>query len=211
MAIVKKNTYDAASNRDLTNLALVVDLERLGFDLTHITIAGSVVTVKAGSLIECNGSMYAVEGSDITLTLAAGVLAFDSSTLTFSISSSAFPYDAAKCGEYISSTKRACRWTISADGTSYIRAINSINPWYAVNRVAGYKAGTDTQANWFTYFAALLPVVGQVALCTGGIGSFNCVSTMTRTSSTIITVTGFAGNQTFTSGTGTNVTGAIAI
>ena len=58
MAITKRNLY--LPGRDLTNLAQNADLNRIGKDLTDISIvfgAPSVVTVAQGSMIECNGNI----------------------------------------------------------------------------------------------------------------------------------------------------------
>lgn len=117
MAIVKKNTYVPGVNNDVTNVCANVDYNRLGTDLTRIEWSGSAFLVKVGSLIECNGSLYAVEGADISLAAADGALYFDSSTVAFSISSGAAAYDATKAGNYSTATKRLLKWSMLTDGT----------------------------------------------------------------------------------------------
>jgi hypothetical protein len=215
MAIVKKNTYVPGSNNDLTNVALNIDLQRLGTDLTHVVYSGGNFLIKVGSLVECNGSLYAVEGADISIAPASGVLIFDSSTLLFSISASAFAYDATKSGEYItgSPTKRVCKWVLGASGSVNIRDYNNANPW--TTGIGVEKSGTDTQNNWFDFFAPYIPNTNDTLLCAGGWGSFVIASNMKRTSSTVITVTAWNGTavttQTFTDGSATNFTGALAI
>ena len=68
MAIVKRNTYVPGTNNDITNAVENIDLNRLATDLVQVVWSGSSYLVKVGSLIECNGSLYAVEGSDVSLT-----------------------------------------------------------------------------------------------------------------------------------------------
>lgn len=219
MAIVKKNTYVAGSNNDLTNVVLNIDLQRLGMDLTNVTYSAPNFLIKAGSLIEANGSLYAVEGSDISVTASTGVLIFDSATLLFSISASAYAYDATKAGEYITGqpTKRVCRWNLSSNGDFYNKTNDNTYNWYNKPRLIGSKSGTDTQNNWFDYFAPFLPLTNDETLATGGWGAYTNIIKMTRTSATVITLTGWTYDtstvttQTLTDGNASNLTGAISI
>jgi hypothetical protein len=72
MAIVQKNLYMPGQN--LTNLALNVDINRLGVDKSNITVnygtVPATVTIKEGSIIEVNGNVYAIEGADYSFQMS---------------------------------------------------------------------------------------------------------------------------------------------
>jgi hypothetical protein len=154
MAVVKKNTYQTGQNSLIQPL-----FERgilLGRDQTWITFSSPNYVIAVGSEIECNGSLYVVETTDITLAASAGVLVFDDVALAFSISALTPAWDPVKGGEYVSATKRVCRWDTDAVGgykrrTAFLGAQNlstRTNFWYGESTALG---------TWITY--PVTPVV----------------------------------------------------
>jgi hypothetical protein len=72
MAIEKYNLYMPAQN--LTNLSLNVDINRIGIDKINIDVnygtSPATVSIKEGSIIEVNGNLYVINGSDYTFQMA---------------------------------------------------------------------------------------------------------------------------------------------
>lgn len=110
MSIVKKNAYTIGDNTTVSNL--VSNVAQYNFDRTYITYSAPNILVKVGSEIECNGNLYVVETSDVSIVASVGNLAFNSATELFSISSSAYSYDPVKRGDYIDANTIVCRWNI---------------------------------------------------------------------------------------------------
>jgi len=111
MSVVQLNDYQAGVNNNLTSAVNCIDYGRLGLDNSRVEYSGGQFVLKVGSMVECNGNLYTVTGSDIGLgTTTGAVLTFNSSTLTFALGSGAAPYDATKAGNYISATVRALKW-----------------------------------------------------------------------------------------------------
>lgn len=122
MPATKKNTYEIGVNNDISNVANNVDYNRLGTDQVIIEISGPNLLIKNGSLIEANGSLWAVDSGDLSIPLADGYLVFDDSTGDFSIiNSEVAVLDPERAGFYRPSpndTQRVARWDIS--GTDLI-------------------------------------------------------------------------------------------
>jgi hypothetical protein len=116
MAITKQNTYEIGVNNDVSNLADNVTLNRLGTDKTFCEISGGNLLIKVGSLIEANGELWAVDTSDISITLADGYLVFDDATPEFKIvNSETAELDPDRVGFYRPSpndTEKVTRWGI---------------------------------------------------------------------------------------------------
>lgn len=125
MAVVKKNTYEAGVNNDVTNVVQNVDLNRLGIDNTKLD--GSPLEVQIGSIIECNGSLYAVEGAVESITNIGtafpSYIYFDSSTESFIASTEVPLYNSSKNGYYSPtvSTRRATKWYNITGNSAVIR------------------------------------------------------------------------------------------
>lgn len=123
MAIVQRNLY--LPGRDLTNLAQNVDLNRVGMDLTDISIAfgaPSVVTVAAGSMIECNGNIYVLT-TDETFNMVAGhnyITFTDNPAPAFASAAAKGTYSALKGGFYQAGNLiRTLKWFIDQTNESY--------------------------------------------------------------------------------------------
>ena len=76
MAITQQNTYVIGSNNDLTNALNNIDNNRIGTDLTWLENDGGTVKVSVGSLIESQGSLYAVQTTAETPTGTAAAGAY---------------------------------------------------------------------------------------------------------------------------------------
>jgi len=128
MAVVKQNTYAPGTNNDVTNVCQNVDLNRLGTDHSFITWSGTAFILEQGSIVEANGSLYAIT-ADINLGNTSGYLIFNTTTLTFSISpvTRSGNYDPLKTGYYSAATTRILKWTCTAGG-SYGIFQNNIGP-----------------------------------------------------------------------------------
>lgn len=212
MAIVLKNTYNAVSNRDLTNLSVCVDIQRLGMDETEVIYSGGNYLVKVGSIIEANGSLYSVTGSDISLTPANGVIVFDSFNRAFSISALTYSYDPQKCGYYIDGQPT---WRVTRFSTDTLGNITTTIFGVKTASVTFYKTGTFTSGQWFDAFASYLQNIGQTAFSSGTFAGPYYAMKMERTSLTAITVTVYSGSTVstvvFTSGNATSILGSLAI
>jgi hypothetical protein len=72
MAITKRNLY--LPDRNLANLTVNVDDNRLGLDTSEISVdfttSPATVTVKQGSIIEVNGNSYSITGTDYVFQMA---------------------------------------------------------------------------------------------------------------------------------------------
>jgi hypothetical protein len=115
--IVQKNLYAVA--RNLNNLCLNVDANRLGDDNTFISVQyngtnPAIVTVKVGSSVEVNGNLYTIEVADEVFTMANRdhkYIIFDGTT--FSSASTRGTENPLKCGWYQSDlVNRTLKWKI---------------------------------------------------------------------------------------------------
>jgi hypothetical protein len=126
MAITKQNTYEIGVNNDISNLSVNVDRNRLGEDKIILEVSGSDLLIKVGSLIEANGSLWAVDTSDISITLADGYLVFDDAVPEFKIiDAETAELDPTRAGFYRpapNDTEKVTRWDIS--GTDLILNVN---------------------------------------------------------------------------------------
>lgn len=128
MAIVQRNLY--LPGRDLTNLAQNVDLNRIGMDLTDISIAfgaPSVVTVAAGSMIECNGNIYVLT-TDETFNMGGGhnyITFTDNPAPAFASAAAQGTYSALKGGFYqADNVTRTLKWFIDQTGEGFNLNLN---------------------------------------------------------------------------------------
>ena len=113
MAIVLQNTYEIGVNNDLGNLANNVDRNRVGEDTTFLEVNSNVTQVAVGSLVESNGSLYAVTDVPFTpagIAEAGAYLFFDDTVPGFVWSTTPGTYDAARGGIYDASNRRQCKW-----------------------------------------------------------------------------------------------------
>ena len=126
MAVTKLNEYLPGQN--LTNLALNVDYNRLGCDMTDISInfgtSPYTVTIAEGSIIECNGNLYAITGSDYSFQAANNThpyLTFtDNPSVAFSSSAAVGTFSALKSGFYQSGNIiRTLKWYVDQSGSAY--------------------------------------------------------------------------------------------
>jgi len=120
MGITQKDTYVIGSNADLSNALLNIDLNRIGGDLTYLENDGGTLKVSIGSLIESEGSIYAVDTAAETPTGSAvdgAYLFFDASVPGFVWSSTAGTYDATRGGLYDGSDRRQCRFRLKSSTT----------------------------------------------------------------------------------------------
>jgi hypothetical protein len=148
MAVVKQNTFQPGVNNDVTNVCVNVDLNRIGTDLSQVVWSGTQYVLKAGTLVEANGSLYAND-ADINLGNTSGDLDFNSSTLAFSIGTGAATYNPAKGGLYVSANVRRLKWGMVSGGTFGIRE-NKIGLGPAPVNNTGYNVGdlnTSTAEN----------------------------------------------------------------
>lgn len=113
MAINQLNLFDSVTERNLSNMSVNVDYNRLAKYMTEVepdfTSSPAVMTVKVGSFIEVNGNLYVVQTSDeeftmdnslhnyLTVTDDGGTVA---NPLTFGSSSTIGTFDAKKQGYY---------------------------------------------------------------------------------------------------------------
>lgn len=105
MSIIKVNTYLA--DRNITNMAVNVDYNRLGEDKTQISVnygtTPATVTIKNGSIIECNGNRYLIN-ADYSFQMANAAhnyLTFtDNPAIAFSSAAAIGTFDAEKQGYY---------------------------------------------------------------------------------------------------------------
>jgi hypothetical protein len=127
MAIEQANTYEIGVNNDLTNALAMIDANRVGIDLVSVEYSAPNFLIKVGSLIEANGSLWKVTGSDVSLTAADGNLVFDDSVPEFKIDNTNTPvYDPAKGGYYVNGTERVSKWELTSTGGILTEAKRSL-------------------------------------------------------------------------------------
>lgn len=120
MSVQKINNYGNGNN-SLSNLALNVDFNRIGEDSTFLQSK----TIKVGSIIESNGSLYAVQDNDAPITGSGRYIYFNSVGLYFYRSDTEPVFSNTKGGFYGTGlggtliTDRAIRWT-SNGGVDYL-------------------------------------------------------------------------------------------
>jgi hypothetical protein len=118
MAVAQKNTYVIGSNNDLTNALGMIDVNRIGLDLTYLEDDAGTIKVSVGSLIESQGSVYAVETAAETPNGAppsdGDYLFFDDTLEQFVWSSLAGTYDPTRGGVYDASDRRQCRYRMKS-------------------------------------------------------------------------------------------------
>jgi hypothetical protein len=126
MAIVKKNEYMPGQN--LTSLALNVDINRLGVDKVNIDVnygtVPATVTIKEGSIIEVNGNLYIITGSDYSFQMANAAHNYitftDNPSPTFGSSASRGTYRDDKKGFYqADNISRTLNWFIDQPNDLY--------------------------------------------------------------------------------------------
>jgi hypothetical protein len=171
MAVVKKNTYIIGDNATVSNL--VLNTAKPHFDKTYITYSAPNILIKVGSLIECNGSLYAVETSDVSLTAAVGNLCFNSNTLTFSISTSAFTYDPVKRGDYADANTVVCKWKIISGNLIHNRldSFFGLNP--SIKTLSYDVVGNASVSGIQAFLDDVCPLVGQKVKATGGVNHYD--------------------------------------
>lgn len=126
MAITQLNQYSTSQN--IANLANNVDYNRIGEDLTYITVnfTTNVVSIKVGSMIEANGNLYVVQTADYTIGSATGVQYIHFSGTAFTLSTDKGVYDEAKGGYYDTATglKRVLKWVVDSTNEDVLSNYN---------------------------------------------------------------------------------------
>lgn len=154
MAIEKYNLYMPGQN--LTSLALNVDINRIGIDKVNIDVnygtVPATVTIKEGSIIEVNGNLYVITGSDYSFQMANAAHNY----ITFTDNPSPAFGSAAVEGTYSNDKKayyqadnvtRTLGWfidqTISEHFIYLIRQTQVINPDLMLDRVTVGMSGNQ--------------------------------------------------------------------
>lgn len=134
MSITKVNTY--LTDRNITNMSLNVDYNRLGEDKTQITVnygtTPATVTIKNGSIIECNGNRYLID-ADYSFQMANAAhnyLTFtDSPAIAFSSAAAIGTFDSEKQGYYqADNLTRTLKFYIDQSGDSEFVLIDCVIP-----------------------------------------------------------------------------------
>lgn len=150
MAIVKINNYSPGNN--LSSLSLNVDYNRLGEDKSQITVnfgtTPATVTIKRGSIFECNGNRYLINGSDYSFQMsnaAHNYMTFtDNPSETFGSASSIGTYNAEKLGYYqADNLTRTLKFFIDQTAEDYFTLIDCMLPNLTIStmRYDKIKAG----------------------------------------------------------------------
>lgn len=121
----KKNLYLPGQN--LSNLANNTDYNRVGDDKTVIEVdftgSPAEVTIKTGSIFECNGNLYTVTADEVfTLsTVNDKYIIFDPATLTYAGSTTPGTFDPTQLGFYSGglNNKRTLKWYIDQDAETF--------------------------------------------------------------------------------------------
>lgn len=134
MSIIKVNTY--LTDRNITNMALNVDYNRLGEDRTQITVnygtTPATVTIKNGSIIECNGNRYLID-ADYSFQMANAAYNYltftDNPSIAFSSAATIGTFDAEKQGYYqADNLTRTLKYYIDQSGESEFCLIDAVFP-----------------------------------------------------------------------------------
>ncbi len=132
MSILKVNTY--LTDRNITNMALNVDYDRLGEDKIDISINNATtpatITIKNGSIIECNGNRYLID-ADYSFQMSNAnhnYLTFtDNPAIAFSSVATIGIFDVEKQGYYqIGNLIRTLKYYIDQVGGSIVELIDEL-------------------------------------------------------------------------------------
>jgi hypothetical protein len=107
----------------------------LGLDKVVVEYSSPNFLIKVGSKIEANGTVYTVQGSDVSLTAADGNLCFNESTGFFIDNVETPVYDPAKGGYYINTTDRVTRFYLTSSGNVTIPVNRT--PGLSINETTG--------------------------------------------------------------------------
>jgi hypothetical protein len=101
-----------------------------------------------------------------------GNLCFNSNTLTFSISSSAFSYDPAKRGDYVDANTIVCKWKIISGNLirNRLDSFFGLNP--SVKTLSYDVVGNASVSGIQTFLDDVCPLVGQKVKATGGVNHY---------------------------------------
>lgn len=146
MGLTKQNTYVVGSNNDLSNALAMIDLNRVGLDLVYMEDDAGTPKVSIGSLIEANGSVWAVTGAaeepSGTVTTGA-ILYFDPAIPEFRWVTAYGDYDPTRGGIYDGTGRRECNWCLTRD-TAPIVAMPLMNT--LAQTVNGFGGGLVSDA-----------------------------------------------------------------
>jgi hypothetical protein len=135
MAIEKINLYTPGNN--LMNLALNVDYNRLSEDKSQITVnfatTPATVTIKRGSIIECNGNRYLINGSDYSFQMANAnhnyITFTDNPSIALGSASGIGTFNTEKQGHYqIDNVTRTLKFYIDQSNENYYVLLDAALP-----------------------------------------------------------------------------------
>ena len=157
MAIIKINNYTPGKN--LTSLALNVDYNRLGEDKSQITVnfgtVPATVTIKRGSIFECNGNRYLINGADYSFQMANATHNYitftDNPAISFGSAAAIGTYDAEKLGHYqADNLTRTLKFYIDQTAEDYFTLIDCILPDLTISTMRYDKIKVGLSANQAT-------------------------------------------------------------
>lgn len=154
MPIVKINNYTPGNN--LTSLSLNVDYNRLGEDKSQITVnfgtVPATVTIKRGSIFECNGNRYLINGADYSFQMSNATHNYitftDNPTISFGSASAIGTYDSEKLGYYqADNLTRTLKFYIDQISEDYFTLIDCILPDLTISTMRYDKIKVGLSAN----------------------------------------------------------------